>query len=150
MNKELWGNTVWYLFHTIAEKIKEEEFLNNKNSIIEIIKSTCFILPCPECSNHATNILKTINFTNMTTKEELKTFLFNFHNDINKKLGKPIYNIENLNIYKNANFNIITNNFKIILSQNSNVPQLMNYSFKRQKSLPNILTHINNIIPHMQ
>ena len=150
MSKELWGNTVWYLFHTMAEKIKEEEFLNNKTSIIEIIKLICYVLPCPECSSHASDIIKNINFTNMNNKEELKTFLFNFHNDVNKRLNKPIYNKDNLNIYKKANFNIIIKNFNIIFSQNSNIPQLMSVSFRRQKTLPTILNHINTIIPHIE
>lgn len=150
MSKELWGNTVWYLFHTIAEQIKEDEFVKSKDSILEIIKLTCYVLPCPDCSKHATDILKNINFTNMNNKEELKTFLFNFHNDVNKKLNKPIHKIENLDMYKKANFNIIVNNFNIIFAQNSNIPQLMSVSFRRQKTLPIILNYINNIKIHIQ
>ena len=150
MSKELWGNTVWYLYHSIAEQIKEDEFSNNKNSIIEIIKLVCNVLPCPDCSKHATDILKNINFTNMTNKEELKIFLFNFHNDVNKRLNKPQFNKDNLNMYKKANFRIIVNNFNNIFSQNSNIPQLMSVSFRRQKTLPIILNHINTIIPHIE
>ena len=29
-----WGPCTWYLFHTLAEKIKEEEFYENKQGVI--------------------------------------------------------------------------------------------------------------------
>lgn len=148
-SKEIWGNTVWFLFHTIAEKIREEKFNNAKPEIINIIKLTCKILPCPECSQHATELINSVKLEEITTKEELKLFLFNFHNHINNKLNKPIFNKEELNKYNKANIYIIIKNFNIIFSSNSNIPQLMSSSFQRKTNLPHILKNINNILPYL-
>ena len=148
-SKEIWGNTVWFLFHTIAEKIKEEKLNDSKSDIINVIKLTCKCLPCPECSQHATELINSVKLEEIRTKEELKLFLFNFHNHINKKLNKPIFNQEELNKYSKANINIIIKNFNIIFSGNSNIPQLMNSSFQRKTNLPIILKNINNILPNL-
>ena len=33
MEKKVWGNNIWYLFHTIAEKINKDKFLEQKNNL---------------------------------------------------------------------------------------------------------------------
>ena len=62
VDKEIWGSTTWYLFHTLIHKIKESEFLNLKNDYVYIIKTICSNLPCPECSQDATKLLSKVNF----------------------------------------------------------------------------------------
>ena len=150
VNKEKWGNTVWFLFHTLACKIKHDKFSNNKNVLMEIVTLTCNVLPCPDCSQHATNSLKLVNVDTIKTKEDFILFLFNFHNHVNKLLDKPVFNFNNINKYESANFYIILNNFKIIFSANSNIPQLMSASFHRKHTLPKIIELINSIIPHFE
>ena len=56
-----WGPCTWYLFHTLAEKVKDEQFLKLKNGFISIIKRICSNLPCPECAEHAQHKLKSLN-----------------------------------------------------------------------------------------
>ena len=90
-SREQWGNITWYLFHGLAEKIKENKFLENKNLLIKILKSVCENLPCPECSQHATRMLNDINFENIKSREEFKKFIFKFHNIVNMKLSSRIY-----------------------------------------------------------
>ena len=148
-NIEMWGNTVWYLFHGIAHKIKDNEFNNVKDDIIFIIKTTCSCLPCPECSQDAMHKLQKVNFENIHSKQELKLLIFNFHNSINKKLNKPLFKEEDLdNKYENLNLTAISNNFNIIFSSNSNVPQLMSASFNRKHNLPKIMLALNNIMKY--
>ena len=145
-SKETWGNTVWFLFHTMAYKIKEEEFINSKNDIIYAITTICQNLPCPDCSKDASDLLKKTNFNNMNTKNDFKEYLFRFHNHINKKLEKPVFTENKLDEkYSKANFNIIYNNFLIIFNSNSNVPELMAASFHRQHNMPKIITAIDKI-----
>ena len=145
-SKETWGNTVWFLFHTMAYKIKEEEFTNSKSDIIFAITTICENLPCPDCSKDASNVLKKFNFNNMNTKNDFKIFLFRFHNCINSKLNNPLFTENQLDEkYSKANFDIIYNNFLIIFNSNSNVPQLMSASFHRQHNMPKIINAIKNI-----
>ena len=145
--KDTWGNNVWYLFHTIAEKIKDDEFNNIKDDIFFVIKTVSTNLPCPECSSDANALLNKVDFNNIKNKDDLKTFVFNFHNQVNKKLNKPMFDKELLDTkYANASIHSLYNNFFIIFSSNSNVPQLMSASFHRQHNLPKIRDCLNKIL----
>ncbi len=150
-SKETWGNNIWYLFHTIAHKIKEIEFSNVKNDLVYLINIISSNLPCPECSADAAAILNKVNYNTINSKEDFKKFLFNFHNHVNKKLNKPIFEYENLDKkYENANIKALYNNFNIIFSSNSNVPQLMSASFHRQQNMPKINFVLNSLLDKME
>tara|TARA_B100000900_G_scaffold414483_1_gene441249 strand:+ start:4674 stop:5132 length:459 start_codon:yes stop_codon:yes gene_type:complete len=145
-----WGNNIWFLFHTLAHKIKEDKFLENKDDLIFVLKNICNNLPCPECSKDANEKLSKVNFNDIKTKEEYKILIFNFHNYVNKKLNKPLFDIKDLDSkYEGANLVILYNNFNIIFSSNSNVPQLMSASFHRRHILPEIQKKLNNLLNYM-
>ena len=90
------------LFHGMAEKIDETFYKNNKEEVLNIIKIICDNLPCPYCRQNASKYLK-INMRNIETKEDLKLFLYRFHNDVNKKLKKKHFSESILNKYKTIN-----------------------------------------------
>tara|TARA_B100000780_G_scaffold85409_1_gene58588 strand:- start:7243 stop:7704 length:462 start_codon:yes stop_codon:yes gene_type:complete len=146
-DKNVWGNATWYLFHTLAYKIKESDFPELKNDIIYIVKTIATNLPCPDCSQDAANQLSKVQFDNISNKEELKLLLFNFHNYVNRKLGKSNFEISQLDDkYSNANINAIYNNFFKIYNSNSNTPQLMSASFHRKYNIPKIKIALDRII----
>ena len=146
-DKSVWGNATWYLFHSLAHNIKETEFLSIKPDLIYVIKTVSGNLPCPECSSDAITKLEKVNFDNIKTKQEFKLLLFNFHNQVNAKLGKPGYLLTDLDEkYSKANINAIYNNFFKIYSSNVNIPQLMSASFHRRNNLPKIRSALDKII----
>jgi hypothetical protein len=146
-DKSTWGNAIWYLFHTLANNIKETEFLSVKNELIYVIKTVSANLPCPECSQDAVIKLGRVNFDNIKTKQEFKLLLFNFHNQVNVKLRKPVYQIAELDEkYSKANISSIYKNFFIIFSANINIPQLMIGSFHRKNNIPKIRSALDKII----
>lgn len=148
---EIWGNNIWYLFHTIAHKIKEDKFDIIKNDLIEVIKNISKNLPCPDCAKDATELLNKINFDNIKTKKDFEILIFNFHNHVNKKLKKPLFEYENLSIkYKNANIYNLIHNFNIIFSSNSNNSHLMTQSFNRQQKLPKINILLKKILEYIE
>jgi hypothetical protein len=143
-SKEIWGNNIWYLFHSLAHKIREDKFEVHKNNLFFIIKTVCNTLPCPECSKDATNMLNKINFNNIRNKSDFKMFLFNFHNAINAKLNKPLFSYNNLDDkYNNVNFNAIYNNVYVIYNTNTNNPLLMSSSFHKNLAFPKIAQALN-------
>jgi hypothetical protein len=139
VSKEIWGNNVWNLFHTIAHKIKEDRFEFHKNNIIYILENICNTLPCPECSKDASEMLKKVNFSQINTKNDFKLLIFNFHNAVNVKLSKPLFDFNELdNRYSKANIDILYNNINIIYTSNTNIPQLMTSSLHRNILFPKI------------
>jgi hypothetical protein len=126
MSKKEWGNATWYLFHTLAEKIDETYFRENKSEFFHIITIICKNLPCPECAEDASIILKNANLNNIQSKELLKEFFFQFHNRVNAKLKKPIFNKDDLIKYKSAvTLNIMKNFIHYYFTRGYNEKMLM-------------------------
>lgn len=146
-SREQWGNITWFLFHGIAEKIKEEKFNTNKELIINIIKLVCGNLPCPDCAEHATKTLNSINFSSINSKDELKDFLYRFHNLINQKTKKEQFKREELDKkYKNINMPIIFNYFFRIYSINNKSEKMMMYSAFKTQFLQSLKVNIKKLI----
>ena len=47
MSQKQWGNITWILFHSLAESIDPNLFIQAKPLVILLINSTCKNLPCP-------------------------------------------------------------------------------------------------------
>ena len=112
--KYQWGKYTWILFHIIVEKIDPLSFNKISFKIINWIKKICLNLPCPYCSEHATTLLnKYKNYNKILNKEDLKRFIYEFHNIVNKKVGKKIQDIDVLEKYKNGNLNKYIKNMEL-------------------------------------
>jgi len=102
--KMKWGEPTWFLFHTLAEKVKPEYFADIKKELLNIIFAICANLPCPNCASHATSYMKAINFDTITTKDHLRIMLYRFHNEVNLRKGYPEFPLEQLSEkYSKAN-----------------------------------------------
>ncbi len=151
LSKETWGNNIWYLFHSLAHKIREDKFDIQKNNIIFIIKTICNTLPCPDCSKDATYMLNKIDFNTIRNKNDLKMFIFNFHNVINAKLNKQLFSYDSLDAkYNNVNIDALYNNLYVIYNINTNIPQLMSSNFHRNLSFPKIRDALNALKKDLQ
>jgi hypothetical protein len=82
-----WGEPTWFLFHTLAEKIKPEFFNEIRAELLNIIYIICSNLPCPNCAKHAVDYMNGINFNTITTKDQLRMLLYRFHNEVNRRKG---------------------------------------------------------------
>jgi hypothetical protein len=94
-----WGEPTWYFFHTFIEKITDNFYNNNSKKCIAIYKNICNNLPCPICKEHSNNYIKKYKIDNMVTKDLMKKFLFNFHNEVNRRLKKQEHGINILDQY---------------------------------------------------
>jgi len=109
--KMKWGEPTWFLFHTMAEKIKDENFGALRLNILNTISLICNNLPCPDCANHATEYMKKINLYSIQNKQDLKLMLFQFHNAVNQRKGFPLFSVDDLDAkYSSAiTINIVQN-----------------------------------------
>lgn len=135
MSKAVWGPITWRFLHTVAAKIRPEHFASQSKNIITVINRVCDVLPCPECRAHALQNLSRANFGNIRSKEDLVTFLFEFHNIVNNQTRKPQQQRTVLSQYEDLKFGDVINEFAMTYSANSNVSKMMNDSFRRKMFL---------------
>jgi hypothetical protein len=109
-----WGPLFWKLLHGLAEnsgKLKDPNFqaeeIRNWINVITHIRNT---LPCDICRNHYAvwfdahnpTVLSTMNYSE--TKEWIKKYLWELHNEINEGNDKPTFDYSSLTeTYKNVN-----------------------------------------------
>ena len=146
MKKKDWGNAVWLLFHTLAEKIKDE-YTAELPILVTHIVSICNNLPCPDCLQHASKTMAHVNKSTITAnKEALIDFLWKFHNQVNARTKVAAFSKEGLNKYKQANTMNVVKHFIAIMSATSNNEKTMLYGFHRKLMLKNFIDYINGNI----
>ena len=131
MSPEGWGPPTWTLFHTLAEKINPDNFNQLFPSLITFIRRICSALPCPDCSEHASRFLAQINYSTIKNKDDLKGMLYIFHNSVNKRKNKGLYQFSNLATYANGNTINAFNNFVAVYQTRGNM-KLLAESFQRK------------------
>jgi hypothetical protein len=131
---DYWGPASWFMFHTLAEKCKEEYFSELNNDILLFFRSMCYNLPCENCRNHAINTYKSIIIKNIDSKEKLKRMFMEFHNKVNNLNGKEIFTMDKLDEkYSKANTLVIKEYFFHIWRQtNTNSRLMMNTMHKNR------------------
>ena len=92
-----WGPSIWYLFHTLSYKIKEEEFPSICAELLDIIKIICKNLPCPSCAQHATEYFSLEDLENKYGSANTLNIIKNF---------MQVFQ------YKSQSFNMIANDMQ--------------------------------------
>ncbi len=94
-SKEIWGPYVWGLLHSMAD-------VSNRTDIVflwmEVIKTTMRSLPCAACRKHMSEYWSSHTFippkwnklSSDAIRIHIRSALHQFHNHVNKSLGKPI------------------------------------------------------------
>lgn len=144
-----WGPCTWFLFHTLAEKIKDDHFESNKVLLINMIKRLCDNLPCPECAGHARSQMNSLNITNIKSKEDLKNMLYSFHNLVNQRTNKPNFPKEELDKKYNKAITInIVKYFLQVWNKRSHNPKLMTEDLHKSRAVNDFITwwNVNNNI----
>jgi hypothetical protein len=130
----LWGEPTWFFFHAIAEKVKPEAFSSIRQELLNICFTICNNLPCPNCAAHATQYMKSVNFSAIQTKEQFKMLFFNFHNEVNKRKGYPQFPLAELGPkYSNANLIGIITNFLFHFEEKQRGTRLIVHSMHRDR-----------------
>ena len=128
---EVWGPPIWTLFHVLAETINAEHYNKIFPQLFMLIKRVCAFLPCPECSQHATHFLAKLKPNDVSNKESFKNTFYLFHNMVNYRKKKPLYNYTNMEKYKYIPLTNAFNNFVRVYNTKGNMKMLAE-SFRRQ------------------
>jgi hypothetical protein len=147
---EVWGPAIWRLFHTLAENINENVYQRIYPQLFYQIQRICKFLPCPECAKDASIFLGKVKLSDLKTKTEFKNIFYLFHNYVNAKKRKPLFNYANINIYKSYRIINVVNNFIAVYNTKGNM-KLIAESFQRQFVIKEfkiwIMNNINFFIP---
>ena len=145
-NKE-WGNATWILFHTLAQQIREDEFIKEKDRLIRFIQNTCAHLPCPVCAAHASSVVSRAYINQIKTKEDFIEFLRQFHNIVNTKLNKPAMSAEEVSSkYKRARFDLVIRNFFNTLTVSYGNMKMLIHSYQRQHFIRSQKSYLDSLL----
>jgi hypothetical protein len=134
---EVWGPATWTLFHVLAEKINEFVYPRIAGQLFDVIRRICSALPCPECAQDATIFLSKVKIQELRSKNDFKNMIYMFHNYVNAKKRRPLFNYANLEIYKRYNIVSVFNRFISVYHTKGNM-RLLAESFQRQIIIKNI------------
>jgi hypothetical protein len=115
---EVWGPPVWTLFHTLSAQLVNDDLIRQ---LFNYIQRVCKILPCPECSQDATIFLQKVNLNDIKTSDDLSKTLYIFHNHVNRKKHKPLFNYSELTKYKTYNLIKVFHNFARVYNTRGNM-----------------------------
>ena len=147
----LWGKPTWYMLHCLAEKIKPEHFPRLRTELLNIIIRICNNLPCPDCANHATAYMNSINFDNIQTKGQLKLMLFQFHNSVNVKKEFSVFEYKDLDsTYKNMSTVDVINNFFYYFLKPTYSGRMGTDNFHRTRTVRDLKEWIRNNISYFE
>ena len=133
IKKLKWGPPIWNFLHTMAQKIKEEKFRQLRKEIIHLVTIICQNLPCPDCSNHASQYLREQKFSLVETKEQFKEFLYLFHNSVNMRKSAGLFQRNDLeSTYQNNLFLQTWNFFIHEFSKKSHNTKMLANDFHRE------------------
>lgn len=97
-----WGSATWTLFHVAACAVNAEKFQTDhvfRTEFFEKLRIICETLPCPDCRTHAEQETKwKIQWQAVRSKRDLQWMLHAFHNRVNERTGKAIYNVNSLDL----------------------------------------------------
>jgi hypothetical protein len=148
--KMKWGKPIWTFFHVSAEKIKPEYFSLIIKEYLQNIVLICNILPCPICSKHASEYLRSINLNNIRTKDDLVNFFFTFHNVVNIRKGFPVLAKSNIPAYDQMNTVVAIKNFMTAFEDKSRSTKLMADDMARTRIVEKLKIWVNGNIQYFE
>ena len=142
---EVWGPAIWRLFHTLVSHINDNVYHHIYPQLFYQIQRICKFLPCPECAQDASTFLAKVKLSDLKTKRDFINIFYLFHNYVNAKKRKPLYNYANINIYNNYRIINVVNNFIAVYNTKGNM-KLISESFQRQFVIKDFKNWIMNNI----
>jgi hypothetical protein len=143
----VWGPPIWTFFHVIASKANPERFQAFLRTWHPLMIKICGLLPCPECSMHATNFLQRVQLKDIPNKQAYENTLCFFHNSVNKRKMKPVVPISILDKYKTMDLKTVFKNFMKQYNVKGNMSQI-NESFRRNFIIKDIFAWMKMAADH--
>lgn len=95
VSKKIFGRKSWDMLHSLGLCFNDDSYIDNDN-INRFLNAFSDIFPCDKCKYHF-KIYITKNPFRGNSPYELRQYFCRFHNDVNSRLNKPIYNCKLIN-----------------------------------------------------
>ena len=125
INPTLWGPNLWKFMHYLTLSYPEQPSEYDVNKFKNFFMSIGDYLPCEKCRYNYKDHLQELPLTQneLSCRDNLILWLFNFHNIVNKHLGKKEFTIKefndayvnNMNLPANVNKNNILSNIILFI-----------------------------------
>jgi hypothetical protein len=92
-NPMIWGPAAWKFFTTVAFGYPDTPTDDEKIAAFNFFESLRYLLPCGVCKEHYDENFATTP-VNVESRDTLSHWVVDFHNIVNKSLGKPIISYE--------------------------------------------------------
>jgi hypothetical protein len=148
--KMKWGRPIWTFFHVTAQKIKPEYFGLIIKEYFNFIGLICGTLPCPICSAHASEYMRSINVNNIRCREDLIQLFYNFHNVVNQRKGYAVLQKDQIPQYETANTVGIIKDFIRAYEDKSRAMKLMADDLSRSRISNQFKSWINTNIQYFE
>ena len=139
MTKAVWGPATWKLLHCMVLKVdnlEPNQLIDLKNAIMRIVSN----LPCPYCTSHALSNIASSNFKMINNINDLKLFMFQFHNKVNQQVNKKLLTYEeHVPLYCNLNMEQVLQDFLLIYQKQIGGVTMMLYAFHRKQMLIDVV-----------
>jgi hypothetical protein len=146
VNTDIWGKKLWYIIHYLANKF-DNIYIEDFQLFFFSLK---YLIPCPVCKTHYTDMINTDYKINFKNKDECVTWAFNIHNVINKRIGNNIYYKEIVNNYNSDDtfYKYLFDIIQIFLNHDANCFSKFKYLFKIVCHTNEKFNSIKDKIPH--
>lgn len=97
MKTSIWGPSAWRFLHAVTFAYPETPTQQHVEAAEKLFTSLKLMLPCDECCGHYCSAMETTRLRDaLQSRTTLTRWLWEFHNNVNRRLGKPEYAWEQL------------------------------------------------------
>ena len=90
-----WGPAAWNTLHVVAHTYPKRPTEAQRQETHRFLLLFATHLPCPACRRHFTALLEArLDERALASRERLVAFLNDAHNEVNRRLGKRVFTIE--------------------------------------------------------
>jgi len=144
MSRDSWGPLTWYFLHSFAHRIDEQTCTESIATIRSMYVDIISHLPCPTCTEHAVKYFTRERFSSIRDRDGLQAFIFRFHNDVNRRLDKPLFTPdETKQMYDRSSFPAIFNEFTRVYGNKIQNERLLMDAHQRRRILRELIQWVN-------
>jgi hypothetical protein len=91
MQPEAWGPALWHFLHTVSFNFPPRPTKEQQIEYFTFFKSIGYVLPCKYCRDSYQALTADLDLNVFRSRMTLSKWLYDFHNVVNAKVGKPAY-----------------------------------------------------------